>query len=430
MTSILPLEILLMRGFLQLLDLLIHDNPAATIIEFASDMKALSHATVPRLAKGTVLPSQVKYAVVAGVHNDVDLSNMSLVGDVFSLGDLSEADNSSADLLVVPQAVGALADLDNVLNRLATFGKPTSAIILSGVIDSKEVSPALGAHGFRCLIDVPGAALYKRQPEHINGNGTNGAAPNRREFVIIEPSPASTTVQSFSAALQKALKNKDYNSVVTAWKDLSSVHFTGSDGEVENKTFISLAELDVPLLETLSEPDFAILKKLVTNCESLLWVTGGQSPSTAVVDGLSRTARNENASLNFQVLHLLSNPELDTDALTTQHHQKGPSLAIRLLDSLSCKDYEFREHKGLLQVSRFYKSLAGNEAVRYCLEDSTRMQPLKQNKNDNNTSSEALRLTIGKPGLLDSLTFIHDDRLDGALGNMEIEVDVKATGVK
>jgi zearalenone synthase (highly reducing iterative type I polyketide synthase) len=135
----------------------------------------------------------------------------------------------------------------------------------------------------------------------------------------------------------------------------------------------------------------------------------------AIVDGLSRTARNENAGLKFQILHL-SNPAINL--------QIGPLLTIRLATS-NTKDDEFREHNGLFMVSRLFKSIAGNEAVRHCLEDSIRTQPLKINE-----ASEALRLTIGKPGLLDSLAFIHDERLDVPLGELEVEVDVKATGVK
>ena len=369
------------------------------------DNEALSRATVPRLPKGTILPSRVKYAVAAGVNADLDKS--SLFGDAFSLGCVDEplpTDITPADLLVVPHSVGSLSDLDKVLARLAGLGKPNAAAILA--IDSKAV-PALESKGFRHVFGVDGAALYRQQPEH-----TNGMASSMREFVIIEPSAPSSAVKSFSSALQKAFGGECHKSVATALADLS---IQGAD-EAEGKTFISLVELETPLLDNLSEPDFDKVKKLVSNCERLLWVTGGHSPSMAVVDGLSRTARNENASLKFQVLHLLSNPD------TALRH--GPSLAVRLATS-STKDDEFRERDGLLKVSRFFNSVAGNEAVRYCLEDSVRFQTLK----DNDTS-EALRLTIGKPGLLDSLAFIHDERFDAPLGEMEIEVDVRATGVK
>ena len=387
--------------------MLIHDNPAATVIELVADSDALVSATVPQLPKATIVPSQVKYAVAGGISADLDKS--SLFGDAFSLGSTDEPlpADTTADLLVVPQSVSALEDLDKVLARLAGLGKSNAAVILA--VDSK-VAPALEDKGFRPVFAVEGAALYKQQPEATNG--VNGTTPSKRDFIIIEPSSPSSAVESFSSALQKALRDEGHKSAATAWADLS----VQSAEDTEGKTFISLVELETPLLDNLSESDFDKVKKLISHGERLLWITGTHNPSMAVIDGLSRTARNENASLKFQVLHLLSNQD---KAL-----QQGPSLATRLAMS-DTKDDEFRERDGLLKVSRFYNSVAGNEAVRYCLEDSVRVQPLK----DDNTP-EALRLTIGKPGLLDSLAFIHDERFDAPLGEMEVEVDVRATGVK
>ncbi|KAJ0122144.1 reducing polyketide synthase [Diaporthe amygdali] len=397
----------------ELLHMLIHDNPAATVIELVSDSEALPHAIVSRLPKGTILPSQVKYAVAAGVNAELDKS--SLFGDAFSLGGADEAlpaDTTPADLLVVPQSVSTLKDLDKVLARLAGLSKPDAAIILSV---GAKAGPALEAKGFRPVFGVEGAALYKQQPEQqSNGvNGVNGTSSSTRDFIVIEPTTPSTPIKSFSSALQKALRDENHSSAAMSWADFS---IQGAN-ETEGKTFISLVELENPLLDDLSEPDFDKVKKLVSTSERLLWVTGSDNPSMAVIDGLSRTARNENASLKFQVMHL-STPD------TALRH--GPSLATRLV-TCETKDDEFREQDGLLTVSRFFNSVEGNKAVRYCLEDSVRVQPLKEN-NDTDTP-EALRLTIGKPGLLDSLAFIHDERFDAPLGEMEIELDVKATGV-
>lgn len=398
----------------ELLHMLIHDNPAATVIELVSDSEALSHTTVPRLPKSTILPSQVRYAVAAGV--SADLGKSSLFGDAFSLGGIDEplpADITPADMLVVPQSVSALENLDKVLIRFAGLGKQDAAVILA--VNGKA-APALEAKGFYPVFSVDGAALYKQRPEQkTNGvNGTNDAAPSKRDFVIIEPSFSSSAVKAFSSALQKALEVENNSSVATSWTDLN---LQGADG-AEGKIFISLVELETPLLDNLSEADFRKVKQLLSNTRRLLWITSGDSPSMAVVDGLSRTARNENVSLKFQVLHL---SRLDT-AL-----QSGPSLATRLV-TLDTKDDEFRERDGLPTVRRFFNSVPGNEAVRHCLEDSVRIQPLKENNDID--KPEALRLTIGKPGLLDSLAFIHDERFDAPLGEMDIELDVKATGVK
>lgn len=331
-----------------------------------------------------------------------------MFGDVFLLGNTDEpltTDVSAADVLVVAQSAANLEDWNNILARLVGLCKPTAAVILA----TDEATSAFEAKGFRRVLGVNGAALYHPQSEHTNN--VNGNAPSKRDFVIIEPSTPSSAAKSFSNALQKALEEESIKSVALTWEDLC----VQSADEAESKTYVSLVELETPMLDNLSEPNFDKVKKLVANSEHLLWVTGSDSPSMAVVDGLSRTARSENASLKFQVLHL-SNLE------TALQH--GPSLTLKLATS-STKDSEFREHNGLLQVSRFFNSVVGNEAVRFCLEDSVQVRPLRESD-----MSEALRLTIGKPGLLDSLAFIHDERFDTPLKEMEIEVDVKATGIK
>lgn len=43
---------------------------------------------------------------------------------------------------------------------------------------------------------------------------------------------------------------------------------------------------------------------------------------------------------------------------------------------------------------------------------------------------EALRLVIGRPGLLDTLKFVSDERILAPLEDHEVEIQVKATGVK
>ena len=43
---------------------------------------------------------------------------------------------------------------------------------------------------------------------------------------------------------------------------------------------------------------------------------------------------------------------------------------------------------------------------------------------------DALRLAIGKPGLLDTLKFVPDGRMLTPLQDHEVEIQVKATGLK
>ncbi|CAG8887928.1 unnamed protein product [Penicillium egyptiacum] len=400
----------------ELIRLYLHDNPAATVIELAPDHKALNHAIMSLMPPGTILPSHIKYAIAGtGSESEDQGATRNVIGTPFNLGDLDSplpADIAAADLLVVPQSVSNHNDLGALLTRLTRLGKSDASLILA-VDSSLEVSASiLEAKDFRRVFDVEkSVALYKkRQSEHANGhtNGHTNGTSTKSDLVIIEPPATNSRINAFSSALQITLRDHGYPVVVTDWAEISARAAT----DLEGNTFISLLELEQPLLDALSEPDFHNVRKLLLNSDRLLWITAGDNPSMGVVDGIRRTMRSEVAGLKFQVLHLSS---LET-AL-----QCGPALAGRIMTT-DTKDDEFQERDGMLQVARIFNSPEGNEGVRRCLEDSVRVERLGEQE-------RPLRLTIMKPGLMNTLTFIEDDRIKDTLGETEIEVDVKATGV-
>lgn len=406
---------------MQLIRLYLHDNPAATVIELAPDYMALNHATMTMLPRGTILPSHIKYAVAGtGKQSEDKDVNANVIGKPFDLGDLNDplpADIATADLLVVPQSVSNHEDFNRLLDRLTSLGKPDAGLVFA-VDSSLEVSTSvLKTKGFRRVFEIEkSVALYKKQQsEQTNGltNGlTNGhidGTTSNSDLVIIEPSATTSGTNSFCRDLQVTLGDQGYTTSVTNWAEISARAAT----ELEGNTFISLLELEQPLLDSLSEPDFHCVRKLLLNSERLLWITAGDNPSMGVVDGIRRTMRSEVAGIKFQVLHLSS-----LEAAL----QCGPALAGRIVTA-DTKNDEFQERNGMLQVARIFDNPEGNESVRHCLEDSVRVQRLGDQE-------RPLRLTIMKPGLLNTLTFIEDDRMKVPLGETEIEVDVKATGVK
>lgn len=86
-------------------------------------------------------------------------------------------------------------------------------------------------------------------------------------------------------------------------------------------------------------------------------------------------------------------------------------------------DNEYREVEGILQFARIFKSDKQKASVGQHLEDSTRLVTLTD-------QDDALRLTIGKPGLLDTLKFVPDKCMLSSHGDHEVEIQVKATGLK
>ncbi|KAK8023204.1 polyketide synthase [Apiospora marii] len=403
------------KRLVELVRIYLHQNPAANVLELVPSLEALSNTSLYLLPKGTIHSSQVKYAVESktGAAADSGTVDKNMEGEVVLL-DLSETKLPDGipppDLVVVGQPADAFHNVEKAMAHLAQLSKPDGAVLLTIDKNMKEATDAsLESKGFRLITDVVHqerlVALYKRlNPEHTNG-------VVKGDLTIITPRKQSSVVQSFSRSLQEALEDQGHGSSVMSWTELSAGGLNSD--KLEGRTFISLLELDQPFLDEMAEEDFHHLRRLVLGCERILWLVCGDHPAMSLVDGLARTLRTEVAGTRFQILHL------EGDETAARH---GPVAAARILTSHT-RDDEFRERNGLLQVSRIFNSHEGNEAVRSALEDSVQVQSLT------GPGTPPLRLKIGGPGLLDTLTFVNDDRMEGALGEKEIEVEVKATGV-
>lgn len=398
---------------LELIRIAVHQRPSVNVIELVTGYEELPNAVMSKLSRDMILPNQVRYALVNGT-NDNHTDNK-IFGQPFALGALDTTlppDLAPADLFVIPHQVNHnLKDFNGILERLISLAKPDAIVLITAPAAShnKEIAlPALKNKGFQLVSFIPSGieclALYssgtkeKQQPEKELTNGYH-----KEEVVILEPSTSSAEAQSFSQRLKIVLQDQGYS--VTAK--------TGLTDAVKGKTYISLHELEQPLLYNLSEPEFQSIRTLVLNCERLLWITYGDNPLLGMVDGFLRVIRSEVAGPKFQVLHLSS-----------EGLQHGPSLAARILEKETV-DNEFRELGGLLQVNRIYKSLKENNHLRNHLNDSTRVMSLI-----GADDKLAHRLTIGKPGLLDTLHFVPDESaLLTPLAEHEVMLEVKVSGV-
>ncbi|PNY28266.1 Polyketide synthase [Tolypocladium capitatum] len=409
----------------ELVRMAIHQRPALDVIELVAGSEELLNTALSKLPRGTLHPTQVRYALVDSSTNNghaaaADTTDK-ILGLPFVLGPLGTplaADIAPADLFVIPYHVSKSLqnDLSGIFERLSRLAKPDAMVLVvaaAATSDKGKIpSPVLMAKGFELVSCIPvgvdSLSIYhsgnkeKRQPERL----TNGAVGEK--VVILESYKSSTEARSFSKELQDVLENQGY-----AVSTKIGVDGFGANA-VEARTYVSLLELEQPMLEDLSESDFQSIRTLILNCERLLWITRGDNPSLRLVDGFARCIRSEIAGVKFQLLHLSS-----------EGAQNGPSLAARIVLTPT-EDSEFREKNGLLQVSRIYRSLEENDQIRNHLHDSTRVMYLPGNQEE----TPVLRLTIGKPGLLNTLHFVPDESVALApLADDEVELQVKASGI-
>ncbi|KAL0931325.1 polyketide synthase [Colletotrichum truncatum] len=416
-------------GMAKLITMLLHEKPSAAVVELVQNHKALRQGqsivngllgNSELLPQGAVPPSNVRYALVDDTFSNVGVDTDEtavLFGEPLPL-QRAVQEAVSADLLVVPpplfqQIVGSESP---VLDSFIRLAKPDATLVLS--IGGRQAYAAaasfLQSNGWRVksTVSVGGAedeivAVLRYSPDSAQQNGETVSA---QEFVVVVPSTCSSITQDFSKTLQDELVSQGNSVVVKDWDEIvSESGVTGpTSGDKSSPIVVSLLEFEQPMLTDLSERDFHTLRSLILQSERILWITGGEDPSFYVVDGLARTISNEAAGLQFQTLHLSSPAH-------------GPSLAGRILAS-NTPDNEFREVQGLLQTSRVYKSSAGERRIARHLKDATRIVPLSQEKSP-------VRLAIGRPGLLDTLHFVKDERILEPLADTDVEIRVHASSI-
>ena len=323
----------------------IHQRPALKIIELVPSFSELRNAVLSTISKDHLLTHQVHYAVL-----DDDRSNnpdIDKVGDVFGqpllLRDVDvrfPAGIAPADLFLIPSSISDnLKDgLHDILARVSRMARPDAVLIIVAIASTIEeiASPILKVRGFEIAFRLPTGVeevvVYRNvSRDHDLGAGdlTNGTLVNgsthSMEVCIIEPMSLSPDAQTVSQKLQDRLEDQGFSVVIkTGAADIDVF---------DCRMFISLLELEEPILKDLSEPPFQSIRRLVINSERLLWITCGDDPAFGIVDGLSRCVNNEVAGSKFQVLHLSSGGM-----------QHAPNLALRILkSSTSSADNEFRE---------------------------------------------------------------------------------------
>lgn len=230
-----------------------------------------------------------------------------------------------------------------------------------------------------------------------------------KEIVILEAREPSPAAQKVATQIAQELDDLSVRTNRLLW---------GSDmSQLNSKACIVLTDLERALLVDATEADFLAAQQMILQAESLLWVSGALGPDSHLVSGLARSIRNEVAGIKFQTLQVNSTP------LESVH--EFASMVVRVLRS-SIADEEFIAEAGIITVSRFLEDRRRNETLATTLgkrDSKPELTPL-------DAVSGPVKLGIGNPGMLDSLCFEPDTTSQIALPPGEVEVQVKASGVK
>lgn len=187
---------------------------------------------------------------------------------------------------------------------------------------------------------------------------------------------------------------------------------------------VCLLDVEAAFLGDMSEESFAALKTMIFSTQGVLWVSrGGGSqaprPESGLVTGFGRNVLSENWNTKFIELAI----EIDSPVSRIADHVTKVILTGMFSDSPGV-DTEFRENDGQLCIGRVLPT----EDLDQMMASKTTIA-LPETKRLGQSPQRALSLTVGAPGLLNSLYFQDDPAVDKPLTDDEVEIKVRATGM-
>lgn len=201
--------------------------------------------------------------------------------------------------------------------------------------------------------------------------------------------------------------------------DFEELEADGFDG----KHWVVLALADFSL-QGLSARNFEKLRSLLLRSQGVLWVTCGArgiAPEAGMIDGLARVVRSENAGVHLATL--------DLDGASPLTHPTTSDVISRTYAYVfeansQTLEREFVQDEGIIKIRR----VIGHEAQdRYVMRET--QQPLPEPQRFMQKDRH-LQLKLGRPGSLDSIYFMDDPAFDEPVADDEVEMEIKATGVR
>ncbi|KAI1340369.1 hypothetical protein F5Y15DRAFT_423306 [Xylariaceae sp. FL0016] len=237
--------------------------------------------------------------------------------------------------------------------------------------------------------------------------------PNSRLYIVRDEKSYSQC--ELAKSLDAALSGLGHSGAFA----LSLDQFRHTTLEVSDFVVV-LAETDKPFLANISEDGFQVLQDVIKGAQNLIWVTKTNMndvdyPLYSVVQGFMRSIRTEATEKRLITLAIESQGESCEE--NAMHVAKVYKTAI---DSGS-EEVEYVVRDGQVLTGRVVQEISLNDSL------TSLLHP--QVKKASWLPGPALELTVGTPGILDSLDFVEDRKNTTALGSREVEIEAKAWGL-
>ncbi|KAK3399711.1 putative polyketide synthase [Sordaria brevicollis] len=200
-----------------------------------------------------------------------------------------------------------------------------------------------------------------------------------------------------------------------------------------NEVVVFLDDPKSPVLAEPSKSQFGGIRAMCTRSKGLLWLTQGahgssEQPLASLAAGFLRSLRQEYSGKRLGTLDLdPSSGDMWSESSITTITEVFRKLFDYSINETG-SDYEFAEREGTVQIPRYIKDVKRNAAV-FKTQSATDAQP-EEEMQPFIQPDRPLRLTIGTPGLLDTLKFVDDtSAASDPLPEDFVEVEPRAFGV-
>ncbi|KAF8849554.1 type I polyketide synthase [Acephala macrosclerotiorum] len=421
----------------KLLRLFAHKNPGAAILEIGGGtggctVPALQALTdpddgIPRFARydftdissGFFEKAKEK---LAEWEDRVDFKKFDIEVDAKS----QDVKVGQYDLVLACNVSHATANMDKTMSNVRKLLKPGGRLlIVEGTRDTLDVSLVFGI--------LPGWWLGQEQERRLSPKlpitawdkllkrtGFAGQealmldAPKERDHTKKKEHPPTSIVFGQEKLSQDFLDHLS-SSIQSLTGSVPAVA-RFQEAEVAGKFCIFVAEMDDPILAGLDQDGFLALRQMLTSAKGVLWVTVGgtmesSKPEAAMVTGLVRTLRTENAGIRYVTIE---------SAATI--FKIFESTFDSVLESANI-DFEYTERNGQILIPRVLPDPGANKAIIQNGDfPSVEDQAFHQ-------EDRPLLLEVDTAGLMDTMRFVDDLEHGQPLPDDFVEVAPKAFGL-
>ncbi|KAI0009070.1 putative polyketide synthase [Xylariaceae sp. FL0662B] len=361
------------------------------------------------------------------------------------------------DMILAANVLHATRSMENTLSNVRKLLKPGGKLVLveltrerfttstifgtlpgwfAGEEADRVRGPTLTEEKWEVLLHKTGfngldvAASDARSEVHHQGSMM--AATASHEMSLTESKPAEQMKKAdFLIIHDGQAPDSPYVEQLYQWAQSlgASVSVSSLENCVpDDKICVVLSELSGFVFRSPSGLLFEKIKAVFTTAAALLWVTKGASisptdPTANMATGFARTVRSEYGNNTVALLDL--DPTGTTSAgvkaiqaLITHHllgHQPPGSPVAA--------ENEYVERSGKLLIPRFVPNKTLDRSMNSILNQTAfDMVPFEQ-------QDRQLVVEVGTPGLLDTIRFVDDPRVETELPAGAVEVQVKAAGV-